>query len=428
MRLGLSKGLGLLISSAGLGLTMAGLPSGALASEPFAVRVGLLHSLQGTMRNAEYKLVEAEELAIAEINAAGGVLIKGRRYRIVPVRRDGASDWDVFAEQASRLIDQDQAVVLFGGWTSASRKAMLPVVEAKDSLLFYPISYEGQECSKNIFYTGAIPNQQSEPATRFMLRRSPAAGKPFFLVGSDYVFPRTSHAITKQQLQVLGGSVAGESYLPLGEVWNISPLVSLIKKAMPDGGAIINHLNGDQNIVFFNRLRDMGVTPENGYHVMSYTILEDEIDQIGAELLQGHYVASNYLMSVPTAESRRFIKAFKARYGDERVVTDPQESAYNMVYLWKAAAEKANSFEPVAVRKALVGVSFAAPQGKVKVMPNHHLAQTVRIGKISRSGQVKIVEVSPDVVEPQAWNQYERHTKGQACDWTDPAKGGRYRF
>ena len=239
MRLGLSKGLGLLISSAGLGLTMAGLPSGALASEPFAVRVGLLHSLQGTMRNAEYKLVEAEELAIAEINAAGGVLIKGRRYRIVPVRRDGASDWDVFAEQASRLIDQDQAVVLFGGWTSASRKAMLPVVEAKDSLLFYPISYEGQECSKNIFYTGAIPNQQSEPATRFMLRRSPAAGKLFFLVGSDYVFPRTSYAITKQQLHVLGGLVVGESYLPLGEVWNISPLVSLIKKALLDGGVII---------------------------------------------------------------------------------------------------------------------------------------------------------------------------------------------
>lgn len=148
----------------------------------------------------------------------------------------------------------------------------------------------------------------------------------------------------------------------------------------------------------------MGVTPENGYHVMSYTILEDEIDQIGAELLQGHYVASNYLMSVPTAESRRFIEAFKARYGDERVVTDPQESAYNMVYLWKAAAEKANSFDPVAVRKALVGVSFAAPQGKVKVMPNHHLAQRVRIGKITRSGQVRIVEVSPDLVKPQAWN------------------------
>ena len=414
-------------SVAGFLLSALALQAAALAAEKPAVRVGLVHSLTGTMAIVETGLLEAEWMAIDEINAAGGVLVRGRRYRIQPVVKDGASDWSTFAQHAMHLLDREQVAVLFGGWTSASRKFMLPVVESRDAILFYPITYEGQECSKNIFYTGATPNQQSEPATRFMLERSPAAGKPFYLVGSDYVFPRTSHAITKGQLKALGGVLVGERYLPLGNL-DVAPIVASIQSEMPNGGVIINHFNGDQNIAFFRQLAAAGLTPRHGYYVMSYTILEEEIDLIGREFLVGHYGAWNYLMSDPSAASRRFVSAFQARYGADRIVSDPHESAYNMIYLWKAGVEKANSFDPVDVRQALVGIRFSAPQGQVRVMPNHHLAQTVRIGQIRTDGRYNIVATSDSPVAPQAWNQFEPFSKGHACDWTDPAKGERYRF
>ncbi len=237
---------------------------------------------------------------------------------------------------------------------------MLPVYESKNAFLYYPIQYEGQECSNNIFYTGATPNQQSEPATFFMYKNSPAAGKPFFLVGSDYVFPRTSNTITKEQLKSLGGEVVGEDYLPLGNT-EVAPIIAKIKKALPDGGVIINTLNGDQNVAFFKQIQDAGITPANGYYVMSYSIAEEEISTIGPEFLEGHYGAWNYMMSIDTPASKKFAADFKAKYGADRVVADPQESAYNMVYLWKKAVEKANSFDDDKVREALVGVTFDAP-------------------------------------------------------------------
>ena len=392
-----------------------------------SVRVGLVHSLSGTMAVVEKGLVAAELLAIDQINSEGGVSVNGREYFIEAIIKDGGSRWPLYAHQAKQLIDRDRVPVVFGGWTSASRKAMLPVVESRDSLLFYPLYYEGQECSKNIFYTGATPSQQSEPATRFMFRRSPAAGKPFFLVGSDYVFPRTSHAITKQQLKTLGGSVVGEEYLPLGDT-NVSSIVARIKASMPGGGVIINHFNGDQNIAFFHELDRSGVTPENGFYVMSYTILEDEISLIGPDLLDGHYGAWNYVMSDPSLASRKFVAAFKERYGADLSVSDPHESAYNMIYLWKAGVEKANSFDPVKVREALVGISFHAPQGRVQVMANHHLAQSVQIAQITSTGDYKVVSKSRSLVIPTAWNQYESFSRGFACDWTDPAKGERYKL
>jgi len=276
-------------------------------------------------------------------------------------------------------------------------------------------------------YTGATPNQQSEPATEFMFERSPAAGKPFFLVGSDCVFPRTSNPITKEQLKTLGAAAVGEDDLPLGNT-EVAPIIAKIKEALPDGGVIINTLNGDQNVAFFKQIQDAGVTPESGYYVMSYSIAEEEIGQIGPEFLAGHYGAWNYMMSIDTPESKEFAENFKAKHGDDRVVADPQESAYNMVYLWKAAVEKAGTFDNDKVREALVGITLDAPQGPVEVMPNHHLSQTVRIGEVTPEGQFEIIEESDEPIAPQAWNQFEPSSKGFACDWTDKSKGEKYKL
>ena len=390
------------------------------------VTVGILHSLSGTMAISESTLVDTEKMAIEEINAAGGVFVGGKFFKIEYLVEDGASDWPTFAEKSKKLIDQDGVPVVFGGWTSASRKAMLPVYESKDAFLYYPIQYEAQECSNNIFYTGATPNQQSEPATDFMYKRSPAAGKPFFLVGSDYVFPRTSNTITKSQVAQLGGKVVGEDYLPLGNT-EVAPIISKIKLALPSGGIIINTLNGDQNVAFFKQIQDAGITPKNGYYVMNYSIAEEEISTIGPEFLEGHYGAWNYMMSIDTLASKKFAAKFKKRWGDDRVVADPQESAYNMVYLWKQAVEAAGTFDDNAVRKALIGQKFNAPQGPVEVMPNHHLSQTVRIGQINSSGGFTILEET-GVVTPQAWNQKHPSSKGYACDWTDSSKGEKYKL
>lgn len=390
------------------------------------VTVGILHSLTGTMAISESTLVDTQKMAIEEINAAGGIEVDGKKYKIEYIVEDGASDWPTFAEKAAKLIDQDGVPVVFGGWTSASRKAMLPVFESKNAFLYYPIQYEGQECSRNIMYTGATPNQQSEPATVFMYEKSPAAGKPFYLVGSDYVFPRTSNTITKEQLASLGGEVVGEDYLPLGNT-EVAPIIAKIRTALPDGGVIINTLNGDQNVAFFKQIQDAGITPENGYYVMSYSIAEEEIAQIGPEFLEGHYGAWNYMMSIDTPASRTFAENFKKKYGDDRVVADPQESAYNMVYLWKKGVEKAGTFDNAAVREALIGVTFDAPQGPIEVKPNHHISQTVRIGQITADGQFDIIEESDGPIAPLAWNQFVPETKGFTCDWTrtdvpDPGK------
>ena len=430
----LSKRLfsGLAAASLGLGVTACaggGQATNATCDDEgnCTVTVGILHSLTGTMAISEKTLVDTEKMAIAEINAAGGVEVDGKQYTIETIVEDGASTWPTFAEKSKKLIDQDKVPVVFGGWTSASRKEMLPVYESKNAFLYYPIQYEGQECSSNIFYTGATPNQQSEPATKFMYEKSPAAGKDFFLVGSDYVFPRTSNTITKAQVEQLGGKVVGEDYLPLGNT-EVAPIIAKIKKALPDGGVIINTLNGDQNVAFFKQIQDAGITPANGYYVMSYSIAEEEISTIGPEFLEGHYGAWNYMMSIDTPASKKFAADFKAKYGADRMVADPQESAYNMVYLWKAAVEKANSFEDDKVRKALIGIEFDAPQGPVKVMPNHHLSQTVRIGQITKDGQFAILEETNGPVSPQAWNQIHPDSAGYACDWTDSSKGGKYKL
>jgi urea transport system substrate-binding protein len=377
------------------------------------VKVGILHSRSGTMAISENTVAEAELMAIDELNAKGGITIDGKKLKIVPVEEDGASDWPTFAEKAKKLIDQDQVSVVFGGWTSASRKAMLPVFEAKDHFLFYPIQYEGQECSKNIFYSGAAPNQQAEPAVDWLLKNK---GKDFFLVGSDYVYPRTANTIMKEQLKASGGKVVGEDYLPLGNT-EVAPIIAKIKQALPKGGVIVNTLNGDSNVAFFKQMKAAGITPANGYSIMSFSIAEEEIAAIGPEYLEGTYAAWNFFQSLDTPASKEFTKNFKAKYGDKRVTSDPAEAAYMMVYLWAAAAEKANSVDDNKVREALIGVSFDAPEGKVTVMPNHHVEKRVLIGEVQKDGMFKILE-DKGFVKPVAWNQYVPETKGYTCDWT----------
>jgi len=377
------------------------------------VKVGILHSRSGTMAISENTVAEAELMAIDEINKAGGVLVDGKHLKIVPVEEDGASDWPTFAEKSKKLIDQDKVAVVFGGWTSASRKAMLPVFEAKDHFLFYPIQYEGQECSKNIFYSGAAPNQQAEPAVQWLLKNK---GKDFFLVGSDYVYPRTANTIMKEQLKAEGGKVVGEDYLPLGNT-EVAPIIAKIKQALPKGGVIVNTLNGDSNVAFFKQMKAAGITPANGYSIMSFSIAEEEIAAIGPEYLEGTYAAWNYFQSLDTPASKKFTADFKAKYGEKRVTSDPAEAAYDMVYLWAKAAEKAKSVDDNKVREALVGVSFDAPEGKVTVEPNHHLSKLVLIGEVQKNGMFKILE-NKGIVKPVAWNQFVPETKGYTCDWT----------
>jgi urea transport system substrate-binding protein len=383
------------------------------------IKVGILHSLSGTMAISETTVVDAEKLAIKEINAAGGVLGKQIEY----VEEDGASDWPTFAEKATKLIDEDKVVTVFGCWTSASRKAVLPVFESKNHMLWYPVQYEGQECSKNIFYTGAAPNQQIEPAVDWLLQNK---GKKFYLVGSDYVFPRTANTIIKEQLKAKGGETVGEDYLPLGNT-EVTAIITKIKQALPDGGVIFNTLNGDSNVAFFKQIQAAGLTPDK-YPTMSVSVAEEEVRQIGKEYLVGHYAAWNYFQTVDTPENTKWVADFKKEYGEDRVTNDPMEAAYIMVYLWKQAVEKAGTADDLEkVRAAAVGQEFAAPEGPVKMAVNHHISKTVRIGQIRDDGLFDIVWSTPKAVEPLPWNQFVPDTKGYACDWTDPNKGGKYK-
>ncbi|MBD2163577.1 urea ABC transporter substrate-binding protein [Calothrix membranacea FACHB-236] len=390
----------------------------AAATSGNTIKVGILHSLSGTMAISEKSVVDAEKLAIKEINAAGGVLGK----QIEAVVEDGASNWDTFREKATKLIDQDKVAVVFGCWTSASRKNVKPVFESKDHMLWYPVQYEGQECSKNIFYTGAAPNQQIEPSVDWLLKNK---GKEFFLVGSDYVFPRTANTIIKAQLEALGGKTVGEDYLPLGNT-EVTPIITKIKQALPNGGVIYNTLNGDSNVAFFKQLKGAGLTPDK-YPSMSVSIAEEEVKAIGVEYLKGHYAAWNYFQTVDTPANKKFVEAFKKEYGAERVTNDPMEAAYIAVYLWKQAVQKAGSPDLVKVRAAAYGQTIDAPEGKVTVNANHHISKIVRIGEVRDDGLFNIVYATPAPVEPVPWNQFVKETKGYACDWSDPAKGGKYK-
>jgi urea transport system substrate-binding protein len=369
------------------------------------VKVGILHSRSGTMAFSEGTAAEGEALAIEEINANGGIQLEGKRLRIVPVEEDGESDPRLFAEKLRKLIDVDQVSAIFGGWTSASRKAMLPVIEEKNHLLFYPIQYEGQECSPNIFYGGETPNQQIEPAITWLVKNK---GRNFFLIGSDYVFPKTANRIVRGQVRSLDATIQGEHYVPLGSM-DVTNAIRDIRQSMPNGGVIINTLNGESNLAFFKAMKEAYLTTENGYFVMSFSIAEQEVSEIGAEYLEGSYASWSFFQTLDTPNSRRFTKAFKYRFGNKRVTSDPTESGYTMVHLWAKGVEKARSLEVTKVRDALVGVSFESPEGPVEIHPNHHLRKLSLIGEIQKNGMFKIV-ANHGFIEPKPWN---RHIKNQ---------------
>ena len=347
---------------------MGGVDCG-MAAEKEPIKVGILHSLSGTMSISEVAVKDGELLAIEEINAKGGVL--GRK--IVPTIEDGASDWPNFAEKAKKLIMTDKVSVVFGCWTSASRKAVLPVFERYDHLLFYPVQYEGLEASKNIIYTGATANQQIMPGVTWLLKNG---HKNFYLLGSDYVFPRTCNLIVKAQLKAEGGNLAGEEYTPLGHT-EYSTVINKIKASKAD--IVFNSLNGDSNVAFFKQLRAAGITPKD-IPTMSVSIAEDEIRGIGTENLVGHLAVWNYFMSMDTPENKKFVAAYKAKYGKDRVTDDPIEANYFGVYLWAKAVEKAGTPDPKKVREAVRGLQFMAPEGLVTVDPtNNHVHRLFKL-------------------------------------------------
>ena len=377
------------------------------------VKVGILHSRTGSLAISELTVAEAELLAIAEINAAGGIQINKQKLKIVPIEEDGQSEWSTFARRAERLIDVDQVAVVFGGWTSASRKAMLPVFESRDHLLFYPLQYEGEECSRNIFYAGATPNQQVEPAVKWLLKNK---GNNFFLIGSDYVYPRTANRIIKAQLAASGGYVVGEIYVPLGDK-NMQPAIDQMIHSMPDGGVIINTINGDSNVAFFETAYATGMTDSAGYSIMSFSISEEEVFAIGSRYLQNSLASWGFFQSLDTDKAVEFTKGFKAMNGIHRVTNGPAEAAYDMVHIWALAAEKAKSVDPRLVRETLPGTVFEGPEGEVEVQPNHHLKKRVFIGEVQADGQFKIIH-DGGFIAPQVWSQWLPENEGYRCDWT----------
>ncbi|HOV24810.1 MAG TPA: urea ABC transporter substrate-binding protein [Pseudobacteroides sp.] len=366
------------------------------------IKVGILHSLSGTMAISEVSVKDAEMLAIEEINAAGGVLGK----KIEPIIEDGASDWPKFAEKAKKLLQSDKVATVFGCWTSASRKAVLPVFEENNGLLWYPVQYEGMESSPNIFYTGAAPNQQIVPAVEWLLKNK---GKKFFLLGSDYVFPRTANKIIKAQLSSMGGELIAEEYTPLGHT-DYSTIVNKIKTAKPD--VVFNTLNGDSNVAFFKQLKDAGITSED-ITTCSVSVAEEEIRGIGAENMKGHLVSWNYYQTTDTPENAEFVKKYKDKYGDNRVTDDPIEAAYIAVYLWAEAVKKAGSTDIDKVKEAAKGLEFKAPEGTVKIEgENQHIWKPVRIGEVQEDGMIKEIWSTGESVRPDPFLKTYDWAKG----------------
>ncbi len=367
-----------------------------LVHRPDPIKVGVLHSLTGTMAISETSVADATLLAIEEINKKGGVL--GRP--IEPIVVDGQSDWPTFAQEAERLIVQEKVSVIFGCWTSASRKTVKPVFERYNHLLFYPVQYEGLEQSPNIIYTGAGPNQQIIPAVKWTFDH---LGKRVFLVASDYVFPRSANAIIKDQTAALRGEIVGEEYILLGSS-EVKGVVQKIVRTRPD--VIFNTINGDSNVAFFRELRAAGITPAV-IPTLSFSIAEHEVRTLGAKLVQGDYAAWNYFQSISSPENKLFVESFKKRYGVHRVTNDPMEAGYFGVYLWAQAVETAKKTDPRIVRKMILNQSFAAPEGVVYVdEENQHTWKTVRIGKINASGQFDIVWSSEKPVRPVPYPLY----------------------
>jgi urea transport system substrate-binding protein len=355
------------------------------------VTVGQLHSATGTMAISETGSIQAERLAIDQINADGGIL--GRKIRII--QEDGASDWPTFAEKSKKLLVSDKVAAVFGCWTSASRKAVLPVFERENGLLYYPTFYEGLEQSKNVFYTGQEATQQILAGLDWVAKEKKA--KTFFLIGSDYIWPRTSNKIARKHIEnVLKGTVVGEEYYPLGHT-QFGSLINKIKLKKPD--VVYAIIVGGSNVSFYKQLKAAGVTSDK-QTLLTISVTEDELLGIGGENMVGFYAAMKYFQSLDNDNNKKFNKAFKGKYGSKAVIGDVTQAAYLGPWLWRAAVERAKSFDVDKVVAASPEIELkTAPEGYVKIHKNHHLWSKLRIGQAQADGQFKVLYES-GLIEP----------------------------
>ena len=364
-----------------------------LAVTDTEVTVGILHSATGTMAISETGSIQAEKLAIEQINAMGGVL--GRKIKFI--QEDGASDWPTFAEKAKKLLVQDKVAAIMGCWTSASRKAVLPVIEQYNGMLYYPTFYEGLEQSKNVIYTGQEATQQILESLNWVVKEKGA--KTFYFIGSDYIWPRTSNKIARKHIEnfMKGTKVVGEEYFPLGHT-QFNSVINKLKLTKPD--VIFTDVVGGSNVAFYKQLKAAGINLDKQI-LMTISVTEDEIDGIGGENIAGAYSCMKYFQSLDNPNNKEFVAAFKKMWGEKTVIGDVTQAAYLGPWLWKMTVEKAGSFDVDKIAAASDGIEFTkAPEGYVKIHPNHHLWSKTRVGLAQKDGQFKVVYESPDLIEP----------------------------
>ena len=390
--LGLAAALSFATTATAADYPTAKVNTTGLAVTDDAVTVGILHSVTGTMAISESGSVEAEKLAIKQINDMGGVL--GRKIEVI--QEDGASDWPTFAEKAKKLLVNDKVAAVFGCWTSASRKAVLPVFEKENGMLYYPTFYEGLEQSKNVIYTGQEATQQIIAGLDWVAKEKGA--KTFYLIGSDYIWPRTSNKIARKHIEnVLKGKVVGEEYYPLGHT-NFGSLINKIKLKKPD--VIYSIVVGGSNVSWYKQLKAAGITSDK-WTLLTISVTEDEWLGIGGENAEGFYAAMKYFQSLDNENNTKFVAEFKKMWGDDSVIGDVTQAAYLGPWLWKLAVEKAGSFDIDKIAEASNGIEFSgAPEGYVRIHDsNHHLWSKTRVGKILKNGQFEVIYES-DLVEP----------------------------
>jgi urea transport system substrate-binding protein len=388
------------------------------------IKVGVLHSLSGTMAISETTLKDVMLMLIAQQNAKGGLL--GRKLEAVVV--DPASNWPLFAEKARQLLSVDKCAAVFGCWTSVSRKSVLPVFEELNGILFYPVQYEGQECSRNVFYTGAAPNQQAIPAVDYL--RSEEKVVRWVLAGTDYVYPRTTNQILEAYLKSLGVAPADImiNYTPFGHSdWQ--SIIAQIKQFGTAGKktAVVSTINGDANVPFYKELGNQGIKATD-IPVVAFSVGEEELAGMDTKPLVGHLAAWNYFESVDTPENKAFIKDWHAFIkNDKRTTNDPMEAHYIGFNMWVKAVEKAGTTEPNAVIDAAIGVAVPNLSGGYSaMMPNHHITKPVLIGEIQDDGQFNIVSQTPGLVVAQEWSPYVAETKDLIGDWRRPLSCGAF--
>ncbi len=391
------------------GLSVAGVSAQAQET----IKVGVLHSLSGTMAISETVLKDTVLMAIEDINAKGGVL--GKKLEAVVV--DPASNWPLFAEKAKQLLTQDKVAVVFGCWTSVSRKSVLPVFEQNNGLLFYPVQYEGEELSKNVFYTGAAPNQQAIPAVEYLMSKEGGGAKRFVLLGTDYVYPRTTNKILRAFLKSKGVKESDimETYTPFGHS-DYQTIVADIKKFSTGGKtAVISTINGDSNVPFYKELGNANLKAKD-VPVVAFSVGEEELRGVDTKPLVGHLAAWNYFMSVKNPTNTAFIKQWSdyakakniAGHKDKPLTNDPMEATWIGIHMWKQAVEKAKTTDVDKVIAAMAGQTFKAPDGFTVRMDekNHHLHKPVMVGEIKADGQFNVVWKTKGPIKAQPWSPF----------------------